>query len=143
MVVTGVGELVATPGGAQSVSLMRFMQPNVRIHVGETVEWDSSDVSGHSVTFGPEPAGGYTPLSPKTANVLTDTDGGLHAFISGDTDVVHSGRLAPASQERTNLAQSAPGPTRFRATFTQPGTYHYICAFHDELGMIGEVIVLP
>jgi plastocyanin len=143
MVVTGVGELVATPGGAQSVSLMRFMQPNVRIHVGETVEWDSSDVSGHSVTFGPEPAGGYTSLSPKTANVLTDTDGGLHAFISADTDVVHSGRLAPASQERTNLAQSAPGPTRFRATFTQPGTYHYICAFHDELGMIGEVIVLP
>jgi plastocyanin len=143
MVVIGVGELVATPGGAQSVSLMRFMQPSITIHQRETVEWNSSDVSGHSVTFGPEPAGGYTALSPKTANVLTDADGGLHVYISSNTDVVHSGRLAPASQERSNLAQSAPGTTRFRATFMNPGTYTYICAFHDELGMTGEVIVLP
>jgi len=28
-------------------------------------------------------------------------------------------------------------------TFMTPGTYPYICAFHDELGMKGEVIVLP
>jgi plastocyanin len=24
-----------------------------------------------------------------------------------------------------------------------PGVYPYICAFHDQLGMKGEVIVLP
>jgi plastocyanin len=143
MVVTGAGELVATPGGAQSVSLMRFEHPSITIHVGETVEWDSSDVSGHSVTFGQEPEGGYTPLSPKTSNVFSDADGALHAIISSTTDKVHSGRMAPASQERTGLGQLAPGITRFRVTFTSPGTYPYVCAFHDDLGMKGEVIVLP
>jgi plastocyanin len=28
-------------------------------------------------------------------------------------------------------------------TFTRAGTYRFICALHDELGMTGEVIVLP
>jgi len=36
------------------------------------------------------------------------------------------------------------GPvTRFRVTFMNPGVYPYICAFHDDLGMKGEVIVVP
>ena len=139
-VVTGSGELVSSPGGIQSVSQMRFMQHSVTIHTGETVEWDSSDVSGHSVTFGNEE--GITPLTPHSNNVFTDQDGALHAFISSTADNVHSGRIAPAPQERTNL-QSVPGVTRFRVTFTQPGIYPYVCAFHDELGMKGEVIVLP
>jgi len=26
-------------------------------------------------------------------------------------------------------------------TFTSPGTFNYICAIHDELGMKGTVIV--
>jgi hypothetical protein len=30
-----------------------------------------------------------------------------------------------------------------RITFTNPGTYPYICALHDNLGMQGEIIVLP
>ncbi|PYY13962.1 MAG: hypothetical protein DMG60_20935 [Acidobacteria bacterium] len=140
LVVTGAGEIVATPGGAQSVSLMRFMQHSVTIHAGETVEWDSSDVSGHSVTFGDDT--GITPLTPRSSNVVADSDGALHAVVSSTSDNVHSGRIAPAPQERTNLA-SVPGVTRFRVTFPIPGTYPYKCAFHDGLGMVGEVIVLP
>jgi len=31
--------------------------------------------------------------------------------------------------------------TRFRVTFTAPGTFNYICALHDDLGMKGTVIV--
>ena len=33
--------------------------------------------------------------------------------------------------------------TRFRVTFTAPGTFNYICGLHDTLGMIGTVIVRP
>jgi plastocyanin len=142
VIVTGTGELVSTPGGIQSVSLMRFLRPNITIHAGQTVEWASSDVSGHTVTFGQEPPN-TTPETPKSANVFSDPDGALHAIINSTSDSVHSGRIAPAPQDRTNLAQSAPGITRFRVTFTNPGIYPYICAFHDELGMTGEVIVLP
>jgi plastocyanin len=140
MVVSGAGELVATPGGAQSASVMRFSQPDITVHVGETVEWASSDVSGHSVTFGDEE--GITPLTPRTASIGTDSDGVPHAFISSPSDNLHSGRLAPAPQERTNLA-SVAGVTRYRVTFTAPGTYPYVCAFHDDLGMKGTVTVLP
>jgi plastocyanin len=28
-------------------------------------------------------------------------------------------------------------------TFTSPGTFNYICAVHDQLGMKGTVIVHP
>jgi len=28
-------------------------------------------------------------------------------------------------------------------TFTGPGIYPYICVLHDELGMVGRIIVLP
>lgn len=151
MIVAGTGELVSTTGGIQSVSLMRFMKPSVTIHAGETVEWDSSDVSGHTITFGQEPPN-VTPQTPPSANVFADPDGARHAIISSTSDSVHSGFIAQAGHERNGVVQ-APAPiaqvqppvgvTRFRVTFSNPGTYPYICAFHDELGMKGEVIVLP
>jgi plastocyanin len=31
--------------------------------------------------------------------------------------------------------------TRFRVTFTTPGTFKYRCILHDNLGMVGRVIV--
>lgn len=151
IIVTGTGELVSTPGGIQSVSLMRFMQPSITIHAGQTVEWYSSDVTGHTITFGQEPPN-VTPQTPPSANVFADPDGARHATISSSADNVHSGFIAPAAHERNGVPQ-APAPvaqvqppvgvTRFRVTFMTPGTYPYICAFHDELGMKGEVIVLP
>jgi plastocyanin len=146
MVLTGIGEIVSNTGGLQSASVMRFSQPNITIHAGETIEFSSSDVSGHSVTFGQEPPN-VSPLTPPSASagvvLLSDSDGALHAILNSPEDSVHSGRIAPAPQERTGVAQAPPGATRFRVTFLHSGTYAYICAFHDELGMKGEVTVLP
>jgi plastocyanin len=31
--------------------------------------------------------------------------------------------------------------TRFRVTFQRAGTYPFICALHDGLGMKGQIIV--
>jgi plastocyanin len=150
-IVVGSGEIISTPGGIQSVSRMRFMQPSITIHAGQTVEWASSDVSGHTITFGQEPPN-VTPQTPPSANVFGDPDGARHAIINATTDSVHSGFIAQAGHERNGVPQ-APAPvaqvqppvgvTRFRVTFTNPGIYPYICAFHDQLGMTGEVIVLP
>ena len=141
-VVVGTGEIVSTTGGIQSVSVMRFMQPSITIHAGETVEWNSSDVSGHTITFGQEPPN-VSPATPPSANVFVDSDGARHAVISSTSDSVHSGFIAQAAHERTGVAQAPAGVTQFRVTFTNPGTYPYICAFHDELGMKGQVVVLP
>ena len=140
-VTVGIGEVVATGGGHQTGSMVRFLDPQVVIHVGDTVEWTAHDpILPHTVTFGAEPA---NPFSPPSANVTTDPDGALHATISSTSDNVHSGFVVSAPQERLGLAQAPLGVTRFRITFTKPGMYPYRCILHDNLGMEGQIQVLP
>lgn len=139
-VTAGAGEIVADGGGSSTLSVMRFMHPDKVIHVGDTVEWTNDDpVTPHTITFGVEPA---NPMPP-SSNVTMDPDGALHATISSPTENVHSGFIAAAPQDQIGLPQPAPGVTRFRVTFTRPGVYVYKCALHDNLGMMGRVIVLP
>lgn len=139
-VIAGAGEIVATPGGSATISVVRFLHSPTVIHVGETVEWSNSNPAApHTITFGTEPA---NPIPP-SANVEVDADGARHAVINSQTDSVHSGFIAAAPEERIGLAQAPLGVTRFRVTFTHPGIFNYICALHDELGMVGKVIVLP
>ena len=138
-VVAGIGEIVTTTGaGSQTASLMRFVRDTIVVRVGDTVEWTSLDPSiNHTVTFGTEPAD----PRPPSANVSPTPEGARQAVIDSHADSVSSGFLSPAPQDRANLAQSNPGVTRFRVTFTSPGTFNYICAVHDQLGMKGTVIV--
>jgi plastocyanin len=73
--------------------------------------------------------------------VTPTSDGATQGVISSPADSVNSGLLTLAFQDRPNLGQSALGVTRFRVTFKSPGTFNYICALHDNLGMKGTVIV--
>lgn len=138
-IAAGIGAVVTMTGaGSQTASLMRFERRVVVVQVGDTVEWASLDPSiNHTVTFGTEP----TDPRPASANVSPTSDGARQATIGSTSDSVNSGFLTPAPQDRANLTQSAPGVTHFRVTFTAPGTYEYICAVHDQLGMKGTVIV--
>jgi plastocyanin len=139
-VVVGAGKTLATAGGHDSISLMRFIQTEMVIHAGATVEWTNDDPSlPHTITFGTEPA---NPMPP-SSNVSLDADGALHATISSTADSVHSGFILSAPQDQIGSPQTPLAPTRFRITFTKPGVYPYICALHDELGMKGTIIVLP
>jgi plastocyanin len=139
-VTSGTGQIVATGGGSQTVSQMRFLDDKAEIHVGETVEWTNEDpVTRHTITFGVEPA---NPMPP-SANVTNDPDGARHAVINSTSDNVHSGFIGSATQERVGLAQAPLGVTRFRVTFTHAGVYPYICALHDDLGMKGTITVKP
>lgn len=136
----GTGEIVATGGGSTTRSIMRFTHKRVVVHVGDTVEWTNFDpVAAHTITFGVEPG---NPIPP-SSNVTVDPDGARHAAIASPGDSVHSGFIVAAPQDRIGLPQPAPGVTRFRVTFTQPGNFSYICALHDGLGMKGRVLVLP
>lgn len=138
-VTAGIGEIVATPGGQQTLSIVRFIQPTTIIHVGETVEWSNSDpITPHTVTFGAEPA---NPIPP-SSNVTVDEDGALHAVINSTSDSAHSGFILAASHERIGLPQAPISVTRFRVTFTHTGTFPFICVLHDNLGMMGKVVVL-
>jgi plastocyanin len=139
-VIVGGGEITTNAGGASTLSVMRFDRHTSVIHAGQTVEWASDDPEDpHTITFGTEPGDPFPPSS----NVTIDADGARHAIINSTSDSVHSGFIQAAPQDRTGLAQSPLGATRFRVTFAHPGTYPYICALHDNLGMKGKIIVLP
>ena len=144
-VTAGVGEIAATPGGQQSFSLVRFINGTVTIHAGDTVEWTNQDPElGHTITFGTEPQDLIDPSCSPDCVVATDPDGALDATITSTQENVHSGLIAALLEDQPGVPQGPVNPpTRFRITFTSPGTYPYICAFHDSLGMDGQVIVLP
>jgi len=143
LVTVGVGEISATAGGSQTLSVVRFIDDTIVIHAGQTVEWNNHDpVTAHTVTFGTEPANLGPPSSNVPGNITVDADGTLHATISSNADSVHSGLIVAPPQEL--IGQNFPlGVTRFRVTFTRAGTFPYICALHDNLGMKGTVFVFP
>jgi plastocyanin len=140
-VAAGIGEVMATAGGSETASIVRFISDPVYIRAGQTVEWNNLDpVTPHTITFGEEPQG--NPIPPSD-NVTVDSDGARHAVITSPADSAHSGFIVAAPQERVGLRQAPLGVTRFRVTFPNAGTFPYICALHDELGMKGTVIVRP
>src|SRR5262249_28280151 len=125
-------------GGAQTASVLRFLQGRIVVHVGDTVEFTNLDpVTPHTVTFGTEPA---NPLPP-SADVTVAPDGARKTTLNAPGDSTNSGLIIAESQDRIGLPPTPIGPTRFRVTFTTPGIYDYICALHDDLGMKGRVIV--
>jgi plastocyanin len=140
-VTVGVGEIVATPGGLQTSSLNRFLKGTIHIEAGDTVEWSNHDPEEpHTITFGTEPANTFPPSS----NVTLDSDGVRHAILTGPGDNVHSGFIEATLVDDPGLLPENPLDfTRLRVTFKQPGTYKYICALHDNIGMVGTVIVEP
>ena len=144
-VTAGVGEIASTAGGQQSFSLVRFINGTVTIHATETVEWTNLDPEiGHTITFGVVPQDLIDPSCSPNCVVSTDPDGAPHATITSTQQNVHSGLIAALFEDEPGVPQGPVSPaTRFRITFTRPGTYPYVCAFHDNLGMDGTVIVLP
>ena len=130
------GEVVATGGGKSYLAIMRFLPDTIKVHVGDTVEWTNEHPSEpHTVTFGAEPV---PPTAP--VNVTVDADGAQHGTIATASDNFSAFYVA-ALQDQVGKPQTALGPTRVRVTFTKAGTFKYICALHDDLGMVGTVIV--
>jgi plastocyanin len=139
-VTAGLSAILANGGGSQTVTVMRFIGAPTVVHVGDTVEWTNPAAPAyHTLTFGTEPANDM----PPSAQVTVDLDGVRHATISSPTDSVNSGYIGAPNQETVGQPQSPLDFTRFRVTFTAPGTFNYTCALHDEIGMVGTVVVQP
>jgi plastocyanin len=139
-VIAGVSVIVANGGGSETAAVMRFLGATTTVHVGDTVEWTNlSTPVFHTITFGTEPAS----LTPPSPGVTLDPDGVRHAVLSSTSDSVNSGFLGAPGQETPGQPEGPLDFTRFRVTFTAPGTFNYICGLHDTLGMTGTVIVRP
>jgi plastocyanin len=94
--------------------VMRFVRPTVTIRAGQSVSFANIGMGApHTVTFGTEPLNVTAP--------------------SGDPSQYRGGNL--------NSGIQIPGAT-FQVRFLKPGVYHYICALHDTMGMVGTVVVL-
>lgn len=112
---TGSQVLVGIDGEGFGVS--RFVRDTVVVHVGESVSFSTGGPGApHTVTFGNEPPG---------LAILVPSGDPTH-YGGGD---LNSGVLAPG--------------VPFTVTFTAAGKFHYICAIHDDMGMVGDVVVVP
>ena len=102
-------------GGDDGVAMvMRFIRPTVTVHVGEKVNFVNTGMGApHTVTFGNEPANIFAP------------SGDPWHFSGGD---LNSGIIPPQGT--------------FEVTFKATGTFEYICALHDYMGMVGKVKVV-
>jgi plastocyanin len=130
-VAAGVGQLSVQGLGA--VGILRFLPGTLEIEAGQSVTFLNEDINvPHTVTFGEEPA---DPIPPSGGNVVGSPDTAANSgfLISQELiDYLNVASLIP------------PGFVVTRSvtyTFPNPGTYHYICALHDELGMVGTVVV--
>ncbi|MCH1770424.1 plastocyanin/azurin family copper-binding protein [Metallosphaera sedula] len=104
-------------------SVMGFLPNTLTIHAGDTVVWTDVDPDEvHTVTFVPQgmpiPEFG-TPIS------LIPTKG--HIF--NGTGYYNSGPMIAG--------------VSYNLTFVTPGVYTYVCLLHDNMGMVGTIIVLP
>lgn len=108
---------------APAATGMRFYPGTVTIHVGDQVQWlEASSMEIHTVTF--------------LAKGQKAPQFGSPASVRPAGGPVYNG------SGYFNSGVMTPGQT-YTLTFTKPGVYAYHCLVHDDMGMIGRVIVLP
>ncbi|HEX9989517.1 MAG TPA: plastocyanin/azurin family copper-binding protein [Chloroflexia bacterium] len=117
----------------------RFIDEDITINVGDTVEWTSA--SFHTVTFGEEPElVQFEPQPQGPPKVYYNPM--AYAPIGGP---VHQGNgyYNSAFLVEGPLPPGAPPilADKYSLTFSQPGRYEYICIPHYQLGMDGTITV--
>lgn len=93
--------------------IMRWIGKTVHVRVGSSVTFENNGMAApHTVTFGVEQPNIFVPYGDPTN-------------FTGQP--LNSGLLLPGGS--------------FTVTFKKKGVYHYICALHDYLHMVGTVVV--
>jgi plastocyanin len=131
--------------GQQGVDFVwYFGGTDLVVRSGDTVRWTMSrNMAGmpHTVTFlsgGEEP-----PL------ILPQSDPGGPPVLLVNPEIARPSPAGKAVYKGTGFFNSGimvakgPTPQEWSVKFDKPGLYHYICVFHDEGGMQGNIIVTP
>lgn len=129
--------------GNGSIALMRFIPTDITIHAGDAVEWTQGDVEApHTVTF---LSGGKEP----ELVLVEPQQRGPPKFILNQVAQIPAGGKVYSGKGYFNSGiiwgtmVPLPGPQNYTLTFDTPGTYKYLCIFHDYMGMIGQISVIP
>ncbi len=129
--------------GNGSIVLMRFIPTNLTVLAGDTVEWTQGDIeTPHTVSF---LSGGEEPelilVEPQQREPPKFILNPVVQLPAGGN--VYSGKEYFNSGAIWGTMLPMPGPKNYTLTFDTPGTYEYICIFHDYMGMKGQITVLP
>lgn len=117
----------------------RFSPEDINIRVGDTVEWASPTPRNfHDVVFGEEPDAFI--IQPQPAGPPRVFLNGLAAVPVGPN--VHTGTGLYTSGNIVGPEDPPDqGVSSYSLTFSQPGRFEYICAYHYSNGMDGAVVV--
>lgn len=129
--------------GDGSIVLMRFVPVNLTIYVGDSVTWIQGDIeTPHTVSF---LSGGKEP----ELILVEPQQRGPPKFILNPVVQMPAGGNIYSGKDYFNSGTiwgttlPLPGPKNYTLTFDTPGTYEYLCIFHDYMGMKGQITVLP
>lgn len=125
-------------GSDPRLEIYDFFPKNATIQAGDTVIWTSTFF--HHVAFHPgEPVPEFVLPEPQDAGppILVVNPKVL-------APIKPSGEFDGTAYFSSGLigAGPVPGGTTFAMTFTEPGTYNYVCAVHRPLGMEGTITVV-
>jgi len=131
--------IVGTMDMENSLDYQRFIPGNITVHAGDTVEWAMTMPNLHNVALGKDVvlfSAVNQPSGPPKLVLNPE-----FAFPAGGpeytgTGYYNSGPLAVPGSPPQAGAQS------YALKFVTAGTFEFICAVHDELGMNGHVTVL-
>ena len=115
LVLAALGPSAApAPSVVEMTSEMTFQPKEISVIVGEVVVWKNTAREHHTVNTVPE-------------NCRTE-DGKQWIKIPAGATAFFSGEIKPGEE--------------FRARFEVPGTYQYLCTFHEHATMRGKVVVV-
>ena len=124
--------------GDGRIAWMRYAPEDLTITAGDTVEWIQQDAeTPHTVTF---TSGGKDPeyfLEEGDKLILNPV------VMEPASGRVYSGKGYFNSGFIWGSSVPTPGSRTYTLTFDTPGAYKYVCVTHAEMGMHGQITVLP
>lgn len=130
-------EGAAQPQAAAMASpwqFMRFYPASLTINVGDTIVWKQNSAEPHTVTF--------LKAGQKTPDLVIPDPGKSQQMMFNPLVIMPQGQTTFDGTALTGSGQmggEAQFPKEYKLTFTKPGVYEYICAFHPM--MKGAIIV--